>query len=517
MRGLRPWALLLAVVLACVTGAWLGRARPVYTELLPGEPSTLNPHLSVTAPVQTVGRFIYSSLTRVDPGGAILPDLALTWESGDGGRTWHFELDPRAKWHDGRSLRPADVAFTLSTVTQPECPGPWSGMWRIVAATVSGEHEVEVVLTEQRPLFPREVAAMPILPQHVLGLVPLRQWPQHQASSAPIGTGPFTLASRDKGRRLELKANPAYHLGQPGLETVTFIWKRVPALSAKDVAGRATAGALGRGPVWSVPKGYRLLPASGPGFAFIAFSLAADVPFFQERGVRQAWVRASGRDEVMHRAAGIGVRPLDGPYLGEQGAPIRLASDPAAARSLLERAGWRAKDRDGIMQRDGVRFQATLEVLGQRSDFVAAARILARNLRQAGMDVTVKPISFERYLQVIGGSEPFHVLLGYWSVVPSLGIGALFHSTASTQAGGANFTGYASPVLDKIVWELDRVQPGVRRSELVAECLGLMAVEVPYQFLWAVGEPFLVRDTLKGPQPGPFDRYWNVHLWKLGG
>ena len=64
-----------------------------------------------------IGRVILQNvnetLTEFDPGTSELkPRLATEWEQVDAD-TWRFKLREGVKFHDGTSLDPADIAFTL--------------------------------------------------------------------------------------------------------------------------------------------------------------------------------------------------------------------------------------------------------------------------------------------------------------------------------------------------------------------------------------------------------------------
>src|SRR5688572_33232788 len=63
-----------------------------------------------------VANNVFNRLVVVDifKDGTIRPDLAERWEVLDGGATYRFHLR-RARWHDGRPVRPEDVRETYLT------------------------------------------------------------------------------------------------------------------------------------------------------------------------------------------------------------------------------------------------------------------------------------------------------------------------------------------------------------------------------------------------------------------
>ena len=63
----------------------------------------------------------YSGLVRFDPldPNAIIPDAAKEWTVSDDGKTYTFTLFDNIRFHDGKPLTSADVAFSLDRVRNP--------------------------------------------------------------------------------------------------------------------------------------------------------------------------------------------------------------------------------------------------------------------------------------------------------------------------------------------------------------------------------------------------------------
>lgn len=57
---------------------------------------------------------ISEGLTKVDETGAVVPALAKSWETPDGGKTWIFKIDENKKWQDDKSVSAKDVNYEFS-------------------------------------------------------------------------------------------------------------------------------------------------------------------------------------------------------------------------------------------------------------------------------------------------------------------------------------------------------------------------------------------------------------------
>lgn len=57
---------------------------------------------------------ISKGLTKVDDNGNVVPDVAKSWETSDGGKTWIFNLQDNLKWQDGKILKAEDINYEFS-------------------------------------------------------------------------------------------------------------------------------------------------------------------------------------------------------------------------------------------------------------------------------------------------------------------------------------------------------------------------------------------------------------------
>jgi len=57
---------------------------------------------------------ISKGLTKVDESGQVTPDIAKSWETPDGGKTWFFYLNEDFYWQDGKKLKASDISYEFS-------------------------------------------------------------------------------------------------------------------------------------------------------------------------------------------------------------------------------------------------------------------------------------------------------------------------------------------------------------------------------------------------------------------
>lgn len=56
-------------------------------------------------------------LTTINIDGNVLPAIAKSWESSDGGKTWIFNIDQNAYWSDGKKIVSKDIDYKFSDAT----------------------------------------------------------------------------------------------------------------------------------------------------------------------------------------------------------------------------------------------------------------------------------------------------------------------------------------------------------------------------------------------------------------
>jgi MarR-like DNA-binding transcriptional regulator SgrR of sgrS sRNA len=149
-------------------------------------------------------RLVFEGLTRLDDSGAVLPELALRWESQNDNHRWQFWLRPGVRFHDRAVLTPAAVASSLSHSCGKQCP--WT----------------EVSVVGDSLVFAGD-SAMPELPAELARTMYLIAR-QHEAAE-PTGTGPFRVTNITN-ETVSLAANNDYWQGRPFVDTVQVDGKR---------------------------------------------------------------------------------------------------------------------------------------------------------------------------------------------------------------------------------------------------------------------------------------------------
>jgi len=339
--------------------------------------------------------YIFDTLIWRDSSGKLIPWLATTWETPDGGMTWRFRLRQGVKWQDGRPLTARDVAFSYGYfIEKPVPPATIVRPQFVAGATASGEDLVEIKLAKPYAAFLSDIAgALPIIPQHIWKDV--EDPAKFRGKEAVIGSGPYRLESYSRADGSYLfTANEGYFLGKPYVTRI----ENVPADNELLALRKGEIDAGGPPPLKPSPaalESFRKNPdfdvvRGTPDFTLALYFKLTGGGALADPRFRRAIASAVNREDAVKRALqGQGVPgkpgwlpPSNAYYAETRDYPFDLAK----ARSELDGAGYRMTG--------GTRRGPDGKALSFRLAFEApmasqAAELVASYLKPLG--ITVRP------------------------------------------------------------------------------------------------------------------------------
>lgn len=191
---------------------------------LPTSFESLEPAMALIVEPAEVLPNVFETLTRVEEGAGIGPNLAASVRMSDDHRRVRIRLRDDVLFHDGRRLSAEDVRFSFERLLHTPFPGveaallPVRGARELAAGTASeltglrveSALELELELEEPAPLFAAKLSN-PVLAIVARGTRCFDgNW--HQGC---VGTGPYRVARFEPGAQVELEASPYYW--RPGL------------------------------------------------------------------------------------------------------------------------------------------------------------------------------------------------------------------------------------------------------------------------------------------------------------
>jgi peptide/nickel transport system substrate-binding protein len=470
------------------TGAQGGTLR-VHLE---AEPPHLNPLLDGHQVIlRVVSGLVYETLVECR-AAAYAPGLADAWERSPDGLRLTLRLRAGARWHDGRPVTATDVQASVEPLLRPTSRHPALRALLADVEAVEGVPDRGVRLRLSRPsgLPLRALCEIPILPAELLrggsGAVA-------QLGRQPVGSGPFRFAGWERGRRIRLVRATAGG-GPPYLDEIIFEIDTdgaralartrrgdidvLPRLLEVHYPDQVAAGALRE-----TLQLYRLTPERD---SFLVVNHRH--PLLADPSVRRALALLWDRDrlaEEVHRGL---ARPLGAPF----GTVPPLPFDRPAAERLLDRAGHRDTDGDGVRDRAGVPLRMTFLLPAGARGVATEARAYARDLRRAGLLLDL--------VTVDGAALLGRMRQGEFDLAPMLWEGRRDDDPAALfgPQGELAFTGYRSTALPPLYEQLRRADGPRERAPILQHIAETLAAEQPAIFLYRHDVPALVARRIHG-------------------
>jgi peptide/nickel transport system substrate-binding protein len=451
-------ALTLGMVAA--TAAQAPRALVVQTGT---EPPGLD--LTATPASATAAVVLYNvqeCLVKVDESGKIVPWLAERWHTSDN-RNYTFFLRKGVRFHNGRELKAADVKFVVERAMNPETKHPYPRYYEAIGdIIVKDDYTITFSLKAPTANFLLNMARQGsvIYPREAVDTL----------KSAPVGTGPFTVAEWVRGDRIVLKRFADYHTkGLPRVDQVTFRFIPDPnAALAALKAGDIDASLFGLGPehVADLRKDGRFEVIVGETTNDVIMAMNNSRKPFTDVRVRRAVTHAINKADVvklamfgMGRVIGSNVDPLNPYFVDLAGA---VPHDPAKARKLLAEAGYP----------NG--FEAVLRVAPQYYYTVRAGEVIVDQLAKVGVKVKIEQIEWGQWLSRVWKEADYDLTI-------------IGHAEAWDIANYANpkyYYRYDSPKFQELFKQSEVTLDDKARRQQYAQMQRMLADEAPVVFLF---------------------------------
>jgi peptide/nickel transport system substrate-binding protein len=159
-------------------------------------PGGATPRKSVSVFATYTWSPIFEALTAFAEDGTVIGDLAESWRA-TSPTTWEFKLRPGIGFSDGQPLTARDIVANLDWLRTPEARGTPVArqLDTVVAARAIDDLTVEVTTRTPNAVLPREISCLYIVHPGAWSRLG-----EDGFARAPIGTGPFMLASWDAAR-----------------------------------------------------------------------------------------------------------------------------------------------------------------------------------------------------------------------------------------------------------------------------------------------------------------------------
>ncbi|HMK34710.1 MAG TPA: peptide-binding protein [Desulfomonilaceae bacterium] len=496
---------------------------PVYGDMIVmgsiADCCVLLPVLCTDKPSTRITDLIFNGLLKYDKDANLVGDLAEKWEMSRDKSTIRFHLRRNVRWQDGKPFTAHDVAYTYGVYVDPKTPTAYaSSFMKIQELRVPDDYTVEAIYAEPYAPALDSWVINKILPRHLLSHQDITTCPSR---TMPIGTGPYKLREWKVGEKIVLDANPDYYEGKPFISRVLsrtipdtatmFLELKTGKLDSMQLTPLQHTRQTESDWFKENFTKYRYTPF---GYTYLGYNLKDWK--FQDKRVRQAITSAIDREGIVQGVLlGLG-QVAHSPYKPDTyyyNADVKKWDyNPDLARTLLEDAGWKDTDGDGIIDKDGKPFEFTI-ITNQGNDLRKNAAVIIQNyLKAVGIKVNVRVIEWAALIKDFLGRRNFEAFLCGWaSEVDPDGINQ-WHSS-KTGPNQFNHGHYENSEVDRLLELGVSTYDPPERKRYYDRFQELLAEDQPVTFLWVDTAVQIVHSRFRNIQPAAMGLAHNFEKW----
>ena len=441
---------------------------------------SLDPHQTVAAGTREVLFNIFEGLVKPNSDGEMIPAVAEKYTLSEDGTTYTFTLREGVKFHNGQTVTAEDVVYSIN-----RCAAVPEGQEKPLVAAFSAVKSVEA-LDEKTVAVTIAQRDLEFISYMTAAIIPADYENQ---DTAPVGTGPFRFVSRTPQQDFVMERFEDYWGAPAWLDKVTYkICENADALvmnlngGSIDLCAHLTSAQASQ-----LNQNFQVL--EGTMNLVQAIYLNNQAKPFDNQLVRQALCYAIDRQGIMDMVAdghGTAVGSSIYPAFTKYFLPELVDKYPHSvekAKELLAQAGYP----------DG--FDMTISVPNNYQPHMDTAEVVAEQLREAGINVTIQPVEWSTWLDTIYNGRQFQAtVVG----VDAANMTARAMLERFTSDYGKNFINYNIPAYDALFQKAINAQDEAEQTDLYKQMETMLADTAANVYIQALCDLVAMRQDLGG-------------------
>lgn len=410
----------------------------------------------------------------------MIPAVAEKYTLSEDGTTYTFTLREGVKFHNGQTVTAEDVVYSIN-----RCAAVPEGQEKPLVAAFSAVKSVEA-LDEKTVAVTIAQRDLEFISYMTAAIIPADYENQ---DTAPVGTGPFRFVSRTPQQDFVMERFEDYWGAPAWLDKVTYkICENADALvmnlngGSIDLCAHLTSAQASQ-----LNQNFQVL--EGTMNLVQAIYLNNQAKPFDNQLVRQALCYAIDRQGIMDMVAdghGTAVGSSIYPAFTKYFLPELVDKYPHSvekAKELLAQAGYP----------DG--FDMTISVPNNYQPHMDTAEVVAEQLREAGINVTIQPVEWSTWLDTIYNGRQFQAtVVG----VDAANMTARAMLERFTSDYGKNFINYNNPAYDALFQKAINAQDEAEQTDLYKQMETMLADTAANVYIQDLCDLVAMRQDLGG-------------------
>ncbi len=483
-----------------------------------GDVSNLIPILATDSASHEIAGLVYNGLLKYNKNLELTGDLAENFSISNDNKIITFNLRKHVRWQDGKPFTADDVIFTYNIIMDPKTPTAYRGDYELVDKIVK-VNDYKIKVYYKKPFAPALGSwTLNILPAHLLKGKDITKSP---LAKSPVGTGPFKFKKWEVGQTVQLSANEKYFKGRPYLNG--YIYKIIPDSSTMFLELKAgKIDEMGLTPIQYkrqtetkyFKKNFKKFCYPVFSYTYLGFNLKNNL--FKSKKIRQAIAYAINKEELVNGVLlGLGTAAT-GPYRPDMWYynknVKRYKFNPQLSKKLLYEEGWKDTDNDGILDKNGKKFEFTILTNQGNRNRLKTAEIIQKRLKEVGIYVKIRVIEWAAFINEFIDKKRFEAVILGWSTGIDPDQYDIWHSS-KTGAKELNFISFKNKEVDKLLTEARLTFDREKRKKYYFRFQEILAEEQPYVFLYVPYSLVILQNRFKNVKLAPAGIGYNIEKW----
>ena len=435
---------------------------------LSGIEGNFSPFISSNTYDSYVCSLIFEPLVTVDASGEYVPYLA-DWELSDDKLTYTFTLKDGIKFSDGTDMTAEDVAYSYSVPAEEDYAGPRLNVANAIA---------DIKVVDDKTVAFTMASASPANIQNFTYGIMSKEYYAHSSfeelnelNQKPMGSGKFVLEDGGYASKqyVKLKTNENYwdSDAKPKIDGVYMLEVADDTVLSSLESGEIdmcmpAAKAENVESIESMSNAH-LVSYLGNGYTFMCFNTTR--PTLAQTEVRQALMYALDRKAFLKAEYGsddlvsLGMAPISPVSWAYPGNDALNAYDYDLdkAAKMLDDAGWKDTDGDGIRDKDGTPLHLNWLVYTDSTWPGTLSSMAYDSWHKIGVDLEITQMDFNTVSSMTMDAEPGEKDFDIYTMGFSLSAdpdptGGLYDADAYV-AGGFNASGFRDDKSQELIAE----------------------------------------------------------------
>jgi microcin C transport system substrate-binding protein len=460
----------------------------------------------------SVNDLVYESLLYLHPTTLeYIPGLATHWQISEDRRTFRFRINPNARWSDGMPVVADDVVASWRLAVDKGLQDPARNLQYSAFETPVAESKYIVSVRAKNDNWQNfmyfacgaRIGGQFIYPAHVLKNVNGDTYVREYNYRMLPGSGPYQITDMDieRGRMIHIRRRPDHWAAKHRRSIGTSNFDEVQQLVVRDRSlefemfkrGDVDYYFVQRASEWvqeldypNIKRGLnqkrKIFNHNPVGIAGTAMNTRRE-PLNDVR-VRKALRHLYNRESMVEKLMFNEYFLIDSmfpasPY--ENPANEKVRYDPQKALQLLAEAGWKDRDANGRLTKNGA--PLTLEVVYAQQPSERYFTLYQEDLRRVGITLNLRFTTWETLIKLLDDRAFQMVSIAYTGeFFPTPDVNWL--STLADQKATNNITGFKNPKADALMMQYQKAFDIAERTRLLRELDGIMTAEHHWIFEW---------------------------------